>query len=303
MSKSQYSTTIQQLKTSILEWLRNRLSGDKTEWLEMTGNKLIKGAEDWELFTSFSAVPRYTGKEALKLTETERKEAELHRPGWYPEDWSIDQIGRVYLVLCYAEQKKEEFLDRLEKLFVTSDMGEAEALYKGLCIYPYPEELKLRAAEGVRSNITTVFNAVALNNPYPGEYLDTEPWNQIVLKALFVGSPLYKIKGIDDRANETLARILVEYAHERRSAGRNVSPELWRCVGPFIGKDIIEDIKWVLNRPDSIQKQAGVLALQSSNYPDKDVLLEKYRETVDEVERNQITWNKIGSLYEAVQTN
>src|SRR5690625_5566400 len=101
-------------------------------------------------------------------------------------------------------------------------MNEAVGLYQGIPVYPWPESLKLRAAEGVRSNITTVFNAIALDNPYPKEYLEQDPFNQIVLKALFVGSPLFRIVGLEERANATLARILVEYSQERRSAGRVV---------------------------------------------------------------------------------
>src|SRR5690625_7235687 len=105
-------------------------------------------------------------------------------------------------------------------------MNEAVALYQGIPVYPWPESLKLRAAEGVRSNITTVFNAIALDNPYPKEYLEQDPFNQIVLKALFVGSPLYRIIGLEVRANATLARILVEYLQERRSAYRIIYLEI-----------------------------------------------------------------------------
>ena len=55
----------------------------------------------------------------------------------------------------------------------------------------------------------------------------------MVLKALFVETTLAPIVGLDERANPELARILRDYAHERWAAGRPVSPELWRCVGPF----------------------------------------------------------------------
>ena len=55
----------------------------------------------------------------------------------------------------------------------------------------------------------------------------------MVLKALFVGSELGPIAGLDDRANPELARILIDYARERWAAGRPVTPELWRPVMPF----------------------------------------------------------------------
>lgn len=300
MSDSQYHTSIQQVRQTIFNWLEKRVSEDKLAWLKSTGETLMGEPEDWELFTSFSAVPRHTGKANAELSEQERAEADEQRAGWKPGNWRVDELGRVYLLLCYAEQGKEMFLDRLEKIFITSDMNEAVALYRGISVYPWPESLKLRAAEGVRNNITTVFNAIALNNPYPKEYLDQDPFNQIVLKALFVGSPLYKIDGVEERANATLAKILVEYSQERRSAGRIVSPELWRNVGPFIDDEFSEDIRWVLNQTDPLQRKGGVLALLASDYSGKEELLAKHKDIVQEIEQSNITWEDIGKEYEAV---
>ena len=55
----------------------------------------------------------------------------------------------------------------------------------------------------------------------------------MILKALFVGSTLAPINGLQQRANPELARILVDYALERWAAGRVVSDELWIPVRPF----------------------------------------------------------------------
>lgn len=300
MSDSQYRTTIQQVRQTILSWLEKRVAEEKLNWIKTTGENLMGEPEDWELFTSFSAVPRHTGKAMADLTDQEKAEADAQRAGWKPGNWRVDDLGRVYLLLCYAEQGKEKFLDRLEKIFITSDMNEAVALYQGIPVYPWPESLKLRAAEGVRSNITTVFNAIALDNPYPKEYLEQDPFNQIVLKALFVGSPLFRIVGLEERANATLARILVEYSQERRSAGRVVSPELWRNVGPFIDEEFEEDIKWVLSQTDRLQIKGGVMALLSSDYSGKEELLKEHQDIVREIEEKNITWDDIGKEFEAV---
>lgn len=301
MPNTQYNTTIKDVRSAILHWLENQLFDTSINWLKSTGEKLKKAPEDWELFISFSSVPRHTGKEKIKLSSAQMRSAEALRDGWTPSHWTVDQLGRLYLILCYADNGKNIFFEKLNKIFNTSDLRESVSLYQSLPVLPYPEDLKYRAAEGIRSNITTVFNSVALQNPYPKDYLDEDPWNQIVLKALFVESPLYKIIGLDERANKTLAKIMVEYAHERISAGRTVSPELWRPVGPFIDDQIMADIQWLMKQPQDFQKQAGILALQSSNYPGKDDLLKQYQSIVKVINENNITWDDIGIQYQSLK--
>ena len=286
-------------RAGILKWLKSRISNEAFEWIQKTGKQLRSTPEDWFFYTSFSAVPRHTGKEPAELTDGELRTAGTLRNNWNPANWTTDQLARVFLILNYADQGQDEFIYKIEKIFVTSDLGEAVALYKGLPLYPFPGQFKNRAAEGIRSNITTVFDAVALDNPYPSENMDEGPWNQIVLKALFVESPLYRIIGIDDRANENLAKMLVEYAHERWSAGRIVSPELWRPVGPFINQNYAKDIEQVLNNRDTIQQQAAILALLSSNYQGKDMLLEDHQEQIQKIKEKNISWDDIGKQFEA----
>ncbi|MEX0769437.1 MAG: EboA domain-containing protein [Balneolaceae bacterium] len=300
MSDPQKSIDPDTLTQSISGWLENQIEKASFQWLSSTVKQLRTGGEDWEFFSSFSAVPRHTGKAPVQLSKKEQQEAEQLRPGWKPSRWTADQLGRTLIVLSIAGRKKNEFLEKLEKAFISSDLGEGVALYQTLPVLPYPEELKARAAEGIRSNMTSVFNAVALQNPYPADYFDEGAWNQVVLKALFVGSPLYQIQGVDERANANLAQMLVEYAHERWSAGRPVSPELWRPVGPFIDQESVDDIKKVLNHPDTIQQEAAILALSDSNKEEARALLEneKYRDLFKRVQDKKITWEDIGKRFE-----
>ena len=107
---------------------------------------------------------------------------------------------------------------------------------------PDPEQFQLRAAEGIRTNMTSVFNAVALNNPYPAEYLNDLAWNQMVLKALFVGSPLDLIYGLQRRNNQQLTQMLIDYARERLAANRTVSSQLWELVMPF-QSEVVDKLK------------------------------------------------------------
>jgi hypothetical protein len=110
----------------------------------------------------------------------------------------------------------------------------------------------------------TVFEAVAHRNPYPAEQLSEDAWNQMVLKALFIGSALDPVIGLDERANPRLAHMLCDYAHERWAAGRPVNPELWRCVGPFAAGPALADLERVLGSDDPRERQAALLALSAS---------------------------------------
>jgi hypothetical protein len=109
-----------------------------------------------------------------------------------------------------------------------------------------------------------VFEAIAHRNPYPKEEFDENAWNHMVLKALFIGSQLDPIQGLDKRGNPSLMRMLCDYAHERWAAERPVTPELWRCVGPFADEAALSDLERVLTTGSAAERQAAALALSAS---------------------------------------
>ncbi|MEX0362783.1 MAG: EboA domain-containing protein, partial [Allomuricauda sp.] len=69
-------------------------------------------------------------------------------------------------------------------------------------------------------------------------YLEDPAWNQLVLKAIFMERPLYKIQNIDQRRNKELADMLQDYIQERWAAKRMVSPEVWRLVHQYLREDV-----------------------------------------------------------------
>jgi hypothetical protein len=175
-------------------------------------------------------------------------------------------------------------------LFATADVGEQTALYLSLPLLPYPEAFKSRTSEGIRTNMTVVFNAIALDNPYPAEFMEEAAWNQLVLKAIFVGSPLHRIQGLDSRANQALAGTLSDFAHERWAAKRPVPAELWRPVGPYINYQILPDIEKLFASQDPIQQTAAALACSQSTLPEAKVLLNRYPEMAQKIEQGELTW-------------
>jgi hypothetical protein len=220
--------------TSIIDllryWISQQVNQECLTWLDEKREQISNKESPLVFFTAFSAASRHTGKADLKLTPFDLKAASAIVPGWFPVHWSVDQAARTLIVLALPHDNCEKYLHILEQVFNTADLGELVALYQALPLLHYPEKLRDRACEGIRSNMTAVFNAVALQNPYPAEYFDNRAWNQMILKALFVGSPLYLIQGIDARNNPELSRMLLDYANERQAAKRSVSPELWELV-------------------------------------------------------------------------
>jgi hypothetical protein len=275
-------------------WLERQLPTPASAWLGEQLAKLASEPSDRSLHILLGLIPRRLGRDDLALKAADLADAEAARSGWDPSEWSVDEAARV-LVLLESGRDEEAFARRFTDLCRSADVHEAIALYRGLPLYPGPERLETQAAEGVRTNLRAVFEAVAHRNPYPREQFDENRWNQMVLKALFIDSTLAPIQGLDERANPALARILCDYAHERWAAGRPVSPELWRCVGPFAVGSALADLEQVMASEDRTERQAAALALSASAAPRARQLLGQMRELAGAVERGALTWRSLGT--------
>lgn len=256
-------------------WLDARLSAEAADWLASGVARLRAGGAERDLYLLTSSVSRRVGQQPLAPTDVELREASESRPGWDPHAWTLDQAVRVYLLLA-STSDGAQLSARLDRLCSAADVGELVAFYRGLPLYPDPQRYVLRAAEGVRSNMRVVFEAVAHFNPYPSEAFAEPAWNQLVLKALFIGSSLDPVVGLDARRNATLARMLCDYAHERWSASRPVRPDLWRCVGPFATGPLLDALRRVIERGEPAERQAAALALRESPDPGATRLLEAH---------------------------
>jgi hypothetical protein len=273
------------------QWLDSRLQANARTWLADAVQRLRNGG-DSDLYRSVSLVTRRIGKADLALSAAEMKQANVARAGWDPGDWSLDQAARIYLLLVSGTDGAT-FLRRLDQLCNTADVGELVAFYRGLPLYPDQPRYVLRAAEGIRTNMKAVFEAVAHRNPYPAEQLSEPAWNQMVLKTLFIGSTLHPIVGLDRRANPVLARMACNYAHERWAAGRPISPELWRCVGPHASGEMLRDLGRVLEKGTDPERKAAALALASSPDPAAIGLLRAYPELSSAVSENKVSWQTL----------
>lgn len=208
-----------------------------TAWLDGTLRLLAREDSPTILAQAFDTAARRIPVCNLELSSTELADAQRRRPGWQPQHWNTLQAARTLLVLALRHQPPEMYVPLLDGLFTTASEPGLVALYQSLPVLPYPAAWERRAAEGVRSNMTSVVRAVALANPYPAEALSEGAFNQMVLKAVFLDLPLAEISGLARRANSTLADMLLDFARERFAARRRIHPELPEVAGPFLSEE------------------------------------------------------------------
>ncbi|MEM7428734.1 MAG: EboA domain-containing protein [Pseudomonadota bacterium] len=269
----------------------SRQAPEQADWFNTVIEDLSGGAPERDLHIALGLAPRKLGRGDLVLSDTDLEDAETARDGWNPGGWSIDGAARVAALLAHGGQRP--FADRFKDLRRTADVGEMIALYRGLPLYPEPEKLDFETGEGLRSNIRAVFEAIAHHNPYPRDRFDEHRWNHMILKALFVDSTLHPIVGLDERANPELARILRDYAHERWAAHRPVTPELWRCVGPFADADgALDDLNRALDG-DGPEASGAALALASSSSTEAAALLETKPDLGAAIASGALTWESL----------
>ena len=285
----------QQKYSTLLYSFMQKMADEKAlAWLEKQQEKIQKEGIGSQFYLAFSMASRFFTKESLQLSTKEVQKADELRKGFQPGHWNLLQTARSYLLLLLPQQDEGAYLASLDKLFETAEMDEQVSLYGALPLLAYPEALVQRAREGTRTNMTTVFDAIALQNPYPADYLPEAAWNQMVLKAVFMQRPLYKIYGADERANAELAQMLLDFAHERWAAGRKVTPELWRFIGPYLDEQSLPDIEKTVARGEPLEKEACLLACAQSSFPAAKQLLRQYPGFRKEEGKEQESWQAIG---------
>lgn len=254
-------------------------------WLEQQ-LQLLQEAKTTQRFNiTFTAMPRFTGKQVIP---------DMHIPeanSFFIYGYTLDRLARIWWLLQLSTEDRSRYIAAIEDLFSAADMNEQIALYGALPLLAYGAEWKLRTAEGIRSNIGGVLEAIMVHNSYPAQYLDEAAWNQLVMKAIFTDKPVQLITGLDERANPVLAQILIDYAHERWAAGRKINPMLWRLIAPFIDDAIMPDINRLRASDQIIDKEAAALACAHTGFAPAKALLQQSPELADAIAHRKLTWD------------
>ena len=246
--------------------LAGRLAAGPLERVDGLLAQCRAGASDADFATSVSVMSRFAPSSPLDPEPGELAEAARLVEGWNPERWTQLEAARVALVLSRSDLADGSFTSAFEEAFRYADEGESCALYRCLGLLPGGERFIWRAGEGCRSNMASVFEAVACDTAYGSRFFDEPTWRQLVIKAVFIGAPLWRVWGLDERLSAELAEMALDLIDERRSARRAIPPELWLCLGDHGGERAAAAIERELSEADAVGRQAAVLGLARAGH-------------------------------------
>jgi hypothetical protein len=212
--------------TLLRRWLARPPTDTASAWLDAEIERQQAGVDERKLIIALGMAGRKIGRADLVLAESDRLEARAVRTAWQPELWGTDEAARAAILLATFSGDDDAFAARVNRLCANAEVTELLAYLKAFAIFPAAEQLHDRAREGVRSAVKPVFEAIACHNPYPSDYFDQAAWNQMVVKAVFVGTSIKSIVGITERANPDLHQMLRDLISERHAAGRSVPADV-----------------------------------------------------------------------------
>lgn len=140
-------------------------------------------------------------------------------------------IIRLFLLLSLFEQRPDlHNKATIKQYYQAGDSSEKSALLKGLTLLDKQGEAVNLAVNAARCNSVDEFSALALFNDYPSEHFAELNFNQLVLKALFMGLDISQINKLPRRLNEKLSNMCFSYAIEQALADRIPPASLWLAV-------------------------------------------------------------------------
>jgi hypothetical protein len=174
-------------------------------WLGERVSALAGGAAYEVCLTAFGQATRALGKAALSPSAEERARLAWAGLDWAADSFTLDELGRAALLTAAAEHLREEALAALaEECYRRYNYRARQAVVRALPLLPAPERLLPIAAEARRSPISTIFEALACENPYPARHLPEPDFAALILRALDEGLMLSRVLGLRARLTPAL---------------------------------------------------------------------------------------------------
>ncbi len=274
----------------VVRLVEQTLDLSNSEWIQTQITKITSDRSKKDLYLTYSQIATKVPAAAVKLTLISGKEVanylEFQRA-------DLRQLTRVYLFTQVLKADEPYFGPLIANIIQVADTKELETFLKYLPLLPNPAQFKLTAVDALRTNIATVFDALAIGNPYPARYFDENQWNQMYLKAAFMERDLTGILSVDQMANGELARIISDYAHERWEAGREVPPYFWRPVGRFLNAVLLRDMRRLFGSRTRTERRVAALCCRDSDRAEAKGLLDRHPDLASELESGALTWESV----------
>src|ERR1035437_7444191 len=117
----QTNTSIKQLLTIIIE--RN-VSQDTYIWLRDKAAQSSDKNNSYQLNLTFTSIPRKTQKKEVVIEESDIKNIHSLLPGFTIQEWTVDRVCRVWLLMQLESPDKDNYIGRIENLFSQAEMNE-----------------------------------------------------------------------------------------------------------------------------------------------------------------------------------
>lgn len=272
------------------EILANNLPPEDHVWLEEQLGSILESQNVSGLYLFYSLLGSRIESVEIVLNESK---APLKV---YLRKQKVNQLelARIYLLIRVLEADFDYFAPKVAKIIELADRSELITFLKYLVLLPGADFFKDTAVEALRTNITPVFEAISMNNPYPSLYFNEQQWNQMYLKAAFMQLNLGHIVDVEKRSNRELARIISDYAHERWAASRQIDAMIWRPVGPYMNAELLKDMERLSNsdRPEE-NRAAALCCYHSGDEKAMEYIHAKAPKLVESIKNKELNWNQI----------
>jgi len=196
------------------------IDGDARAWLV---EQLAAAGEPARFAAAFAGAGRRLGRGAIR----EAAAAAITAAGLRWPVTGADECGRAALVLAAVAARPEaRHVDFVRDLIRRGEVRERQAVLRALAALPAPARFVEVAIDACRSNVETVFCAIACDNDFPARHFPAPAFHQMVIKALFIGAPLARVAGLAERTTDELVRMVDAYVSERAAAGRAIPADV-----------------------------------------------------------------------------
>lgn len=241
-------TSLRNTKAILCELMRGQLDAARFEWLQTALQTLADSEDASNDLGLYSAMAKRKLGDNRLASDTSSQARDIAVP---PQALRYCDAARLTMLIEVIE-KNNDPQTVIHDYYRMADEQEHIALLRGLMIFAPADYLDEIALDCGRSNHLEVLSALMLDNPYPARYYSQSAFNQMVLKALFLGLHIGRIEGLAKRANDDLSRMCESYVTEREKAFREVPVDIWLALAPYASPIGLSQLKKYLthDNPD-----------------------------------------------------